>query len=497
MTRIITIASGLDQVGKTHLGINMALELVRRGHHVGYYHERGGRLPVNQLLQLPPQSLSRHASEKGDVLCLGYQGVDVISSRLSLSHWNGLDQELLDSVIAAHAAWTDYDDFLIDTSGVSPRGVVACCKLSALVLLVVTPDPRSQAEAFALLKVLRLNDFEQQVCLIINKVDTNTDVNGIHARLATRAREYLQLELPLPGTVVNARQVLLAQHIRQAFTSVFPDSEAAGQVVELVGALEGIRETAAPESATLPVFWKTLAGSLRRPVHLAGNINLAEYEQPEPLTPAAAPNADSRQQATVLRFEGPLEQLDNVMQGFSAVMHFIADDMQAFHQRLAELATCPELAGAGFVPDSRGLESTLATILRVLRVSRDKREQVSFRVEETPVNGQDENWLRAGHYIKYLFIVPGHEGDIDRVSRELERIPDLRHSKGQDGECICEALSTARDACLSVIHTPRDKIRVHYWHLPDNVKELQVNHPARVAAGTGTLDHHPEHTLLH
>ncbi|MEA2093609.1 MAG: hypothetical protein U9P11_03485, partial [Pseudomonadota bacterium] len=170
---------------------------------------------------------------------------------------------------------------------------------------------------------------------------------------------------------------------------------------------------------------------------------------------------------------------------------------QAFHQRLSELDTRPDLTEAGFVPDNRGLESTLATILRVLKVSRDKREQVSFQVEENPVNGQDENWLRVGHYIKYVFIVPGHKGDIDRVSRELERIPDLRHSKGQDGECICEALSTARDACLSVIHTPRGEIRVHYWHLPDTGKDKQVNHPARVAAGNRTLDHHPEHTLLH
>jgi Mrp family chromosome partitioning ATPase len=39
MTRIMTITSGIAQVGKTHMAINLALELVRRGRLVGVFHD--------------------------------------------------------------------------------------------------------------------------------------------------------------------------------------------------------------------------------------------------------------------------------------------------------------------------------------------------------------------------------------------------------------------------------------------------------------------------
>jgi len=52
MNEIITITSGLDQVGKTHLGINIALELTRIGHGVAYYHEGGDMSSLNHLVQL-------------------------------------------------------------------------------------------------------------------------------------------------------------------------------------------------------------------------------------------------------------------------------------------------------------------------------------------------------------------------------------------------------------------------------------------------------------
>src|SRR5512147_1975423 len=140
MSEIITLTSGLEQVGKTHLGINIALELARKGHGVGYYHEGGGQRSLNQLLQLRQRSTMKHPDRKTGVTCHGYQGVDIIASRIPLSHWNGLDRDELAALVAAHEVWSGYDDFVIDTSGMSTRAVIACCRLSRLVLLVVTPD---------------------------------------------------------------------------------------------------------------------------------------------------------------------------------------------------------------------------------------------------------------------------------------------------------------------------------------------------------------------
>jgi len=276
MAVIITLASGMDQVGKTHLGINAALELVRKGHGVGYYHEGGDRDAITQLLQLRLRSTLKSSDRKSGLTCHGYQGVDIISSRIPLSRWNGLDREELASLVAAHEAWPDYDDFVIDASGMAPRAVLACCSLSHLVLLVVTPDPGSQAGAFALLRILRLNGCDNPILLVVNKVEEAAQAGAIHARFSDKARQHLGLKIPLLAAVVRDEQVFAAARLRQTFTSLYPESPASGCVVKLVEDLLAARAAAAPVHSGLPGFWKGLAERMRLPVRLPGNATLAD-----------------------------------------------------------------------------------------------------------------------------------------------------------------------------------------------------------------------------
>jgi MinD-like ATPase involved in chromosome partitioning or flagellar assembly len=499
MSEIITLTSGLERVGKTHLGINIALELVRKGHGVGYYHEDGGQRSLNHLLALRQSSTPKHPDRKTGVTCHGYQGVDIIASRIPLSRWNGLDRDELDALVAAHEVWSGYDDFVIDTSGMSPRAVIACASLSRRVLLVVTPDPGSQAGAFALLRILRLNACDNPVLLVVNQVDEAAQAAAIHARLAEKARHYLGVEFPLLAAVVRDEHVQSAMRNKQTFTSMFPESMASGCVVKLV---EGLLEARgpAPDHSGLPEFWKNLAESMRLPVRLPGNANLADFEQVDEATPSAEAQAgvdDDRAEATLLRFEGPLERLGSVMENFSGVMHVLADDMLAFHDRLEDVHSDAYRTAEWSAPNSGILEMTLAAILDTLRHCVSRQQQVCFQVEEDPVSGEEASWLAPGYYIKYVLVLPGQDDIIDRVRQEMERVPGLRLNKGHEGECICEVISIARDACLSVIHTPQGDIRVNYWHRPDRRKRLRAEESVpEIPAGKGR-DLQPSDKRLH
>jgi hypothetical protein len=79
----------------------------------------------------------------------------------------------------------------------------------------------------------------------------------------------------------------------------------------------------------------------------------------------------------------------------------------------------------------------------------------------------------------------------------MERVPRLQLSKGHDGECICEVISSARDACLSVIHTPQGDLRVNYWHRPDRRKRLRVQETVQDIPSNRQQDHQPPGKLLH
>ncbi len=500
MNEIITITSGLDQIGKTHLGINIALELTRIGHGVAYYHEGGDMGSLSHLVQLRRRSIPGAQDRTTGVACHGYQGVDVISSRIPLSRWNALQREELDSLLSAHEVWSDYDDLVIDTSGMSPRSVIACCRTSGLVLLVVTPDQRSQAGAFALLKILRLNACDTPVRLIVNRVENDGQAASIHTLFADKARRYLDLEVPLLAAVDSDEHVHFASRHRQAFTSMFPEAPVSTCIVGLVEQLLKGREVASDHSG-LPGFWRELARGMRLDICLPGDTTLANYETPDEPGQGEAAQAgsdDNQCQSTLLRFEGPLAGLGSVMETFSGVIHSLADDMQAFHDRLEDVRSDSYQSREWSEPDSAVLEVTLAAILDTLRQYVSRRQQVCFQVEEDPVDGEEADWLAAGYYIKYVLAMPPVQVDIiNTVRREMERIPGLRLSKGQDGECICEAISQARDACLGVIHTPQGEIRINYWHRPDRRKSLRLREPAKeVPSGRGR-DRPPAHKLLH
>jgi hypothetical protein len=234
-------------------------------------------------------------------------------------------------------------------------------------------------------------------------------------------------------------------------------------------------------------------------VRLPGNANLADYEQADELTQggATASGDENRTEATLLRFEGPLARLGSVMENFSDVMHFLADDMQAFHERLEDVQGDAYQSAKWSVPDAGVLELTLTAILDALRHCVNRQQAVSFQVEEDPVNAQEAGWLAAGYYIKYVFVMPGQDDIIERVSREMQRIPDLRLSIGEDGECICEVITRARDACLSVIYTPQGDIRINYWHRPDRRKSPLADEPVKDIPGSRNQDRQPADERLH
>ena len=486
MTRIISIVSGLAGCGKSQLAVNLAAESVRKGRLAGLYHDDRGHASIDRLLQFSRGAAQRAGPDSDNVLCHGYQGLDIISSRYPLASWNTLDEAQLAALVAAHAARRDYDDFFIDTSGMSPRGVIACCLLSQPVLLVVTPQPQPQAEAFALLKVLQLNAFASPVYLVINRVGATSDVSGIHDRLAELAERHLGLELPLLGTVAEDGQVDAARQLRQAFTSVFPDAPASADVVALADAMARVKLPGTAEATGLDRVWQSLVDVMHTPIHLAGHVDLSDFDHLEAPPAEADQPAETpvARESTLLRYEGPMVRLDRVMESFSSVMHLLADDLLAFHDRLLDLEEVPESAGN----DTAALEHKLAFILRVLKDAVSQQRQVCIQIEENSVGGEDADWLRPGHYIKYALHVPAEQDAMARLTQAMEQVPGVRHNRGEDGECVCEVLSEQRDSCLSVVHTPQGDIRIHYWSALEPAAGLSAGAPAG-----HPLDHHPPH----
>jgi flagellar biosynthesis protein FlhG len=287
MTRIMTVTSGLAQVGKSQLALNLALELVRRGRWVGLFHDQVETGSIDQLLTLPPPPRGQHDGEQRhtDVLRRGYQGADFISCRLSLSEWVHGDPVQVAHCVNGLDIKEGYDDLIIDTSGMSEHETLACCLASGIIIMVVTPEAATQAEAFALLRILKLNGYGGAVHLLVNKVRYAVDASDIHQLFSQRVKSYLGMDIELLEVMLADEHIPLSERSRQAFSTVFPESEATGCLMVIADEIEELPPAGRPESVR--TSWGRVRELLETPLQLPGKALLGVEEMAGAAGPAS------------------------------------------------------------------------------------------------------------------------------------------------------------------------------------------------------------------
>jgi len=455
----------LDQVGKTHLAINLALELARRGRLAGVFHDPGQISAVNDLLELQqPAALWRRAEDSDEygIMRRGYQGVDVLSCNVPMRLWPDVDPEQRTRCTQNMDVRDGYDDFLVDTSGMDARSLLACCKASAVVILVVTPGSRSQAESFALLQVLRLNGFSGKLCLLVNRNLYPVDSLEIYNDLSRLLRSHLDLDAAFLGGVPEDRHVMMAERNREAFSSLFPDSDASSGVVAVVDALDDVPAHFVAGPQTLPAFLDALVDTMQMPVCLPGGTVLEDTYAPAAEPDKMQPAADREQagEMSLLQYAGDVPGLWHFLEILPPVLRSLSEDLEDLVVMVdSNNVLTPGDSSAGLSDDL--VLPLLARLLATFRAA-DPVRAIELEVTDMRVTGQQQNWLQAGRYLKYTFRL-SQEPLPEPVAALLDRVPAMIRSTGAEGEEISEVVVPAQNSCLSVISAARACTRIQVW----------------------------------
>ena len=462
MTRIITISSGLAGVGKTHLAVNLALEMVRRGRQAAVFNQTSSRSSIDDLLDLPQTAiLQRRSTDHGDSLVLrGYQGIDLISSGIPLSQWDSAPEPVVKKIIADMDITGGYDDFLVDTSGMDPRTQLACCRASSQLILIITPDSRSRSEAFALLRILQLNGFDGDVSLLINRVEQSVDADELYNVFNRQLKEHLGLDVALLGVLVNDFQVQRAERSKQAFSSLFPDAEVSGQIVAIADAIDVA--TAVQQDVT--VYWRSFREILDLPVSLTGGAFLEMLDYTDDV--AVMPPQQSREtgkEVMLLQIDSSFHTFPDALDRLPGLLQATADDVSNLHCLLEEDNDPDMLESVHQSQDSSGLLRSAVFLIREIERLDVPVKKLQLQVNESRVRGDDAEWLQAGCYLKYIFRFPDQEDILSRIKSVLAETTVFRQETGQDGETVWEKVVTDRSGCMNIIHTPDVSIRIQVW----------------------------------
>ena len=230
MARMICITSGKGGVGKTNISVNLALFLSRLGYRACLFDADLGLANVNILLGIYPEHTIEDviSGEKQfeDILVRNCQGIDIVPGSSGVEKLANVPNEQLEKLIDAFTTLNEYDFVFFDTSAGISKNVISFCMASPEVLLVVTPEPTSLTDGYALLKILSLNGFKGSVSVIVNQISNLEKSQLVFNKLRDVVQKYLPIKIFPAGTILKDPQVRDAVNKQKPFISAWPDANA-------------------------------------------------------------------------------------------------------------------------------------------------------------------------------------------------------------------------------------------------------------------------------
>lgn len=202
--RVIAVTSGKGGVGKSNVAANLGLLLAGAGLRVLVIDTDLGLANVDILLGIHPnrtmQDVIDGKAEIHEVLTPGPLGIEALAAPSPESGYVELDAtQQLNFINAVDHLHQQFDYILIDTGAGISRTVRYFTSASHEIVVVVSPEPTSITDAYALMKVLSIEHGERRFRLLVNSVEKRGQGRSVYRKLLGVANQYLDIRLEFLG----------------------------------------------------------------------------------------------------------------------------------------------------------------------------------------------------------------------------------------------------------------------------------------------------------
>ena len=314
--RVLAVSSGKGGVGKTNISVNLAIALGSRGKRVCVFDADTSLANVNILLNITPQYTLEHLLNGSrtidQVLVNGPGGITIVPAASGIAEFASLDQTQQSLLLnAMHSLEKRFDYLIIDTAAGISENVTTFLEAAEHCLLIVTPEPTSLTDAFALMKVMRKRQIDTRIHVLTNMVDNYPGSVDIFKRLNGAAIRYLQTPLSYLGYVPRDDYLRLSVQRQVPVTVGFPSCQASYRFHALADSIEGIYRQQ-PARRSFSLFWRKLLmrGLSKASPALKVPATAVAEPMPDDSSPHPAPTAAPRfAKATIVRMQQGLVQL--------------------------------------------------------------------------------------------------------------------------------------------------------------------------------------------
>ncbi len=231
LPEILTVTSGKGGVGKTNISVNLGILLSQRRQrvllmdadlHLGKLDVVIGATPRYTLAELVDGSQTLE-----QIIMHHPSGIDILpatSGDLNLLEADGQMLRVLAESFASIQARYDY--LIVDTgAGVSPT-VLTMALGADKVILIVTPEPASISDVYAMIKVIRSKSPELPLILLPNRLKSLEDGLELHKKLNLITQKFLKTNLSYGGSIVEDPAIGQAIIRQRPYVIEYPRSQA-------------------------------------------------------------------------------------------------------------------------------------------------------------------------------------------------------------------------------------------------------------------------------
>jgi flagellar biosynthesis protein FlhG len=239
--KTVAITSGKGGVGKTNVVLNLGVALAQKKVRVGILDADFGLGNIDILLGLEPgldindllnerATLEEIMIERNGLLIIpatsGVQSLTHLSSRQE----NVLFRELkkLENLV---------DLLIIDTAAGISDNVISLLLSSDEVFLIISPEPTSIVDAYAVVKVVSELDGLKPFSVITNSVQDEEESGEVFLKISRAAQKFLNKSLDYLGFIQYDRNLTEAVRLQEPVVERFPETRCTQDFHQLARAI--------------------------------------------------------------------------------------------------------------------------------------------------------------------------------------------------------------------------------------------------------------------
>ncbi len=261
--RVFSISSGKGGVGKTNLTSNLAYHLAMSGKKVLILDADLNLANVDVLLGLTPKFNIHHVfrGEKSleEVLVEGPGGMMILPGSSGIMELSSLtESQKLYFLEEMEEFSKKIDILLIDTAAGINDNVVYFNLASQERIILLTPEPTSLTDAYALIKVLSSQYDVKKFRIVVNLALSKKEAVAVFKKLSLVCDQFLDtISLDFLGQILTDSNLVKAVRAQKLVSEYYPDAESSKMFAIIAQQIES-EEPDFTDDGNIKFFWQRL-----------------------------------------------------------------------------------------------------------------------------------------------------------------------------------------------------------------------------------------------